>query len=149
MGRYSYPRADRDAKPGEELTFLVTEGECAIQGDPGMCMLAVSAMRAFDTDQVWFGRQTAYVQVGKEVLRYVYEERTRKAVRHYDATGEMEPGVYRVIPPPPAKTLAGKRIAGQGRKTGTHPQRGKRHVWSPPRGWGKQSTMHRLPDGID
>src|SRR3954467_13848796 len=66
--RYKYPHADRDAMPGEELTFYVTDRECGIRGDPGMCMLAQSAMRAFDTDQVWFGRRVAMVQVGAEVL---------------------------------------------------------------------------------
>jgi hypothetical protein len=148
--RYKYPHADRDAMPGEELTFYVTDRECGIRGDPGMCMLAQSAMRAFDTDQVWFGRRVAMVQVGAEVLRYNYDDRTQQAVRHYDATGEMAPGVYKIVPPKPGSTLKAKRERGLGTYTGTHPQRGNRDgVWCPPRGWGKQSSLQRLPDGVD
>lgn len=144
----SYPRADRDARPDETLTFYVRAEECGVRDNPEACLLAQCAMRAFDTDEVWFGRTTAYIEIGRELVRFGYDHRTRDAVRRYDETGEMEPGVYKVIPPEPSKRLGVRKNTNTG--TGEpRPNAGKRSVWSPPRGWGKQSTLHRLPDGID
>jgi hypothetical protein len=155
--RYRYPRADRDARPGEELTFYVTDRECGIRDDPSMCMFAQSAMRAFDTDTVWFGRSRAYVEVNHEVLRYFYAPDTYEAVRHYDATGEMAAGIYKIVPPPPSATLEGLRARNQResyKETGTHPQRGNRkRVWMPHRGWSKTSAPNPVnreaDDGAD
>jgi hypothetical protein len=142
----SMPRFDRDARPGEEFPFVVTASDIGERDDPEHCVFARCAKRVMHSDNAWFGRSTAYIEINGEVVRFLYTPAMASAIRDFDDTGKMKPGTYRVLVPRPSQRIDTKRerhrlnpkreVAKPGSKANAR----ERGAWHAPRGWGRGVT---------
>lgn len=137
------PQFDRDARPGEDFTFLIKAEDIGNRDDPEHCIFARCAKRTMRTGEAWFGRSTAYIRVGDEIVRFLYPPKTQAAIRTFDDTGEMQAGPYRVSVPRASQTVVGRRERNatnprrKARKPGSQAHARPRGAWHAPRGWGR------------
>jgi len=92
--------------------FYVGEELCrrGKRDNPGACALALAArrdIRGLQGVQVY--RAVAYLVFKTHIERFVISTATRKAIEHFDRTGEFRPGLYEFAPVNPSARLAFKR----------------------------------------
>lgn len=149
------PPFDRDGRPGEDFSLVVKDGDPGDRKNPERCVFARCAKRALRTDNAWFGNTVAYVGLptgpngAEEIVRFLYAPKTEKALKAFDEPGgTLPPGIYKVVPPRPSQTIAGrhrrnarnpKRVIG---KPGSQAGKRRPSAWHAPRGWGQGITRN-------
>ena len=105
------------------LRFFVSDDDCkqAKRGDPQRCAFACAVKRIMGKEHgIIFFRRIAYVNVGKQIERYLLSPEAAEAVRVFDRTGTFKAGEYRLLrPSKPSHRSAPKSTAhspGGGRK---------------------------------
>lgn len=145
------PQFDRDLRPNESFSFPVHAEDVGDRNDPERCILARCAKRTMRTDNAWFGRSRAYLQIGDDIVRCGYDTKTKRAIGGFDDGAEMAPDVYRCVPLPASETGRGKQEKNARHRSATRKYtksakwqaangKGKRGTWHAPRGWGRGMT---------
>jgi hypothetical protein len=100
--------------------------------DPRACALHNAACRMFDIPNCAIGGRWAYIpqrdKTGKHyIARMQAPIETRKAIQHFDKTGEMPEGGFRFVPIAPSHRYKAKNSYNKSVRTGDHiPTSGKK-----------------------
>jgi len=135
----------QDAKEALMLVVKPIDVASASKKDPTCCGFAQACKRTKKADAAWFFRSTAWLQKGKKLLRYLLPESMTREIISFDRNHTMEPGTYRLAPPPPSQTLGAIRKEktkyaasprkGEGKGKGTKQARQFRHRSTDVRGF--------------
>lgn len=85
----------------------------------GECAFAVACRRSYDIQAAYFLRSTAYIQAGKQLLRYQLPGSVMREIVAFDRSRAMEPGSYHLKPPARSGTLGAAKARGK-KRTGRH-----------------------------
>lgn len=97
------PLVDLDAP----IEFVVRPADIAAanRADNHHCVVAQALARRDEIVSLTIGTYVATLEYPDRVVRAFHSQALKAAIRHYDLTGEWQPGTYVVRPPSPSKCL--------------------------------------------
>lgn len=114
MGTYVQKRSDDlqkpivDAKEPMALEVKAIDVIRASEKNSKCCAYARAAERQEGVQAAFFFRSTAYLELDDKIVRYTLPPSVQKEIVAFDRHKTMEPGLYQLSAPSPARTKRGQ-----------------------------------------